>query len=108
MPQPRKRERRAALLSLEESRIWEPLLSMDSSKTVLKSPQTRVGGNEIEKGISIRVPVGGIDASDPKRHITNQEFKFKFIYSHLFNYDLTKMRDRKEVKNRTDYALSQT
>ena len=28
------------------------------------------------------------------------KFKFKFIYSHLFNYDLTKMRDRKEVKNR--------
>ena len=30
----------------------------------------------------------------------------KFIYSHLFNYDLTKMRDRKEVKNGTDYTLS--
>ena len=34
------------------------------------------------------------------------KFKFKFIYSHLFNYDLTKMRDRNELKNRTDYTLS--
>ena len=34
------------------------------------------------------------------------KFKFKFIYSHLFNYDLTKTRDRNEVKNRTDYTLS--
>ena len=25
------------------------------------------------------------------------------FYSHLFNYDITKMRDRKEVKNRADY-----
>ena len=28
------------------------------------------------------------------------------FYSHLFNYDITKLRDRKEVKNRADYTLS--
>ena len=43
---------------------------------------------------------------EEKTHSPTNKFKFKFIYSHLFNYDLTKMRDRKEVKNRTDYTLS--
>ena len=41
-PQFLKRERREALLSLEGSAAFEPLLSIDLSKTALKSPQTTV------------------------------------------------------------------
>ena len=49
----------------------------------------------------------GISITDLTTQADNNKFKFKFkfIYSHLFNYDLTKMRDRKEVKNRTEYYL---
>ena len=32
-------------------------------------------------------------------------FKFKFIYSHLFNYNTTTIR-KKEVKNRANYTLN--
>ena len=39
-PQSLKRERREELLSLEGSETFEPLLSIDLSKTVLKSPKT--------------------------------------------------------------------
>jgi len=32
--------------------------------------------------------------------------KFKFIYSHLFSYNVTTIKNKKEVKNRADYTLS--
>ena len=41
--------------------------------------------------------------SGPQNILSSSSSSF---YSHLFNYDVTKMRDRKEVKNRADYTLS--
>ena len=32
--------------------------------------------------------------------------KLKFIYSHLFSYNITTIKNKKEVKNRADYTLS--
>ena len=49
----------------------------------------------------------GLELSGFGSFLTALKFKFKFIYSHLFNCNITKMRDRKEVKkNRADYTLS--
>ena len=34
------------------------------------------------------------------------KFKFKFIYSHLFNYNTTIRKKKEEVKNRAKYTLN--
>ena len=37
------------------------------------------------------------------------KFKFKFIYSHLFNYcNTTTIRKKRRIKNRVNYTLDQT
>ena len=35
-----------------------------------------------------------------------EQFKFKFIYSHLFNYNTTIRKKKEEVKNRANYTLN--
>ena len=34
------------------------------------------------------------------------KFKFKFIYSHLFNYNTTTIRKKRRSKNRANYTLN--
>ena len=34
------------------------------------------------------------------------KFKFKFIYSHLFNYHTTDNKEKKRSKNRANYTLN--